>query len=61
MKTDILGNTLGIDYGALREVMQIFQVDPPRWKEIFDKVVKCFYRALEISNEAKPSSEKKND
>jgi hypothetical protein len=46
-----MGNLLGLDYSAIKSVMDIYSVPNELRPEIFNKVLQCFQWSIEVSKE----------
>ena len=54
MKTDMEGNPIGLDYNAVKTVIELHDVSIELRKHVFDQVIKCFYWSVDIMKQQKP-------
>jgi len=54
VKTDMEGNLIGLDFSALRTVIELSNIAVELRKYVFDQVLKCFYWSVEIMKQQKP-------
>ena len=54
MKTDIEGNLIGLDYSAVKTVIELYEITNELKKYVFNQVLKCFHWSVEIMKQQKP-------
>ena len=58
MKTDAMGNLIGLDYSAVQTTMELFQITRDMQKYVFSQVLKCFHWAVEADKDSEPKEAK---
>ena len=48
------GNPIGLDYNAVKTVIELHDVSIELRKYVFDQVIKCFYWSVDIMKQQKP-------
>jgi len=48
------GNLIGLDYSAVKTVIELYEITNELKKYVFNQVLKCFHWSVEIMKQQKP-------